>query len=156
MDTLSLREISADDLPIFFEYELDEDARWMAAFTSKDPADRVAFMAHWAKVLADPGVTIRTILVDDEVAGSVLVHGWFGEPEVSYWIGRAYWGRGVASRALALFLDEVPTRPLMARVAKDNLASLRVLEKCGFTRYGTDKGFANARGQEVEEIILRL
>ncbi len=152
----SLRPVSESDLSIFFEHQLDEDARWMAAFTAKDPADRGAFTAHWVKVLADPGVTLRTILVDGVVAGHVLVHGWFGEPEVSYWIGKAYWGQGVASRSLALFLDEIPTRPLMARVAKDNLASLRVLERCGFTCCGEERGFANARGTEVEAWILVL
>ncbi len=80
----------------------------------------------------------------------------FGKPEVSYWIGKPYWGKGVATRALSAFLFHVKVRPLYARVAKDNIASLRVLEKCGFARIGEDKGFANARGEEVEEFILRL
>ena len=47
-------------------------------------------------------------------------------------------------------------RPMYARVVKDNIASLRVLEKCGFTICGEGKGFAYARGEEVEEFILRL
>lgn len=47
-------------------------------------------------------------------------------------------------------------RPLYARVVKDNLASQRVLQKCGFTICGENKGFANARGKEVEEFIMRL
>lgn len=153
---ITLRPVLEADLAAFFEHEQDEAARWMAAFTAKDPTDHAAFMVHWAKILADPGITSRTILADGQVAGHVLVHGWFGEPEVSYWIGRPFWGQGVASRALALFLAQVPTRPLYARVAKDNIASLRVLEKCGFTRYGEDKGFANARGAEVEEFLLAL
>ena len=113
-------------------------------------------MAHWARILADPGITIRTILVEGQVAGHVLVHGWFGDPEITYWIGKAFWGQGVASLALAQFLNIVTVRPLYARVAKDNLASLRVLEKCGFTIRGEGKGFSNARGMEVEEFILNL
>ena len=151
-----LRNVTADDLPIFFEQQLDKDAHFMAAFTAKDPADHMAFSAHWAKIMADPGITIRTIQVDGQVAGHVSVHGWFGEPEVSYWIGKAFWGQGVASLALAQFLNIVTVRPLYARVAKDNLASLRVLEKCGFTIRGEGKGFSNARGMEVEEFILNL
>ncbi len=99
-----LRAVTDGDLPIFFEQQLDKDANFMAAFTAKDPTDRDAFMAHWAKILADPGITIRTILVDGQVAGHVLVYGLFGEPEVSYWIGKAFWGKGVASQALAQFL----------------------------------------------------
>ena len=148
-NTLFLRDVTDSDLPIFFEQQLDKDANVMAAFTSKDPTDRAAFMAHWARILADPGITIRTILVEGQVAGHVLVHGWFGEPEITYWIGKAFWGKGVASQALAQFLDIVAARPLYARVAKDNLPSLRVLEKCGFTITGEDKGFAYARGVQA-------
>jgi RimJ/RimL family protein N-acetyltransferase len=81
----------------------------------------------------------------------------FGEREVSYWIGKEYWGRGIATKALTLFLEELKVRPLYARAAKDNVASLRVLAKCGFTFVGEDRGFANARGGvETEEIILRV
>jgi RimJ/RimL family protein N-acetyltransferase len=153
-NNLFLRAVTDSDLPIFFEQQLDKDANVMAAFTPKDPTDRAAFMAHWAKILADPGITIRTILVEGQVAGHVSVHSWYGEPEITYWIGKAFWGKGVASQALAQFLDLVTVRPLSARVAKDNLASLRVLQKCGFAISGEDKGFANARGVEVEEFIL--
>jgi len=74
-----LREGSSDDLPIFFEHQLDSDANRTAAFTTKDPTDRAAFDAHWAKVLVDKGITIRTIQYDAQVAGSVLCHGWGGE-----------------------------------------------------------------------------
>jgi len=153
---LELRDFTPDDLPIFFEQQLDPQANHMAAFTSKDPTDRDAFMAHWQKVCADEKIIIKTILFDGRVAGYVLVHGWFGDPEVSYWLGRDFWGRGVASGALRLFLEQVTTRPLYGRVVKDSLASLRVLQKCGFALSGEDRGFANARNAEVKELILEL
>ena len=73
---LSLRPVTDTDLPIFFEQQLDPEANWMAAFTAKDPTDRLAFDQHWVKVLADPGITIRTILYQGQVAGSVLCHAW--------------------------------------------------------------------------------
>jgi RimJ/RimL family protein N-acetyltransferase len=151
-----LREISKSDLPIFFEQQLDPEANYMAAVTAKDPEDRTAFTKHWAKILADETITIRTILFEDLVAGHIVSHGWFGEPEISYWIGKEFWGRGVATRALSDFLDQLLDRPLYARTAKDNKASIRVLEKCGFELSGEDKGYSNARGQEVEEFILKL
>lgn len=154
--TIHLRQVLSSDLPVFFEQQLDPDANHMAAFTAKDPTDKAAFQTHWAKILSDETIQIRTILSDDQVAGHVVCHRWFGEPEISYWIGRDFWGRGVATRALSTFLIEVSTRPLHARAAKDNLASLRVLEKCGFKHSGEDKGYANARGEEVEESILIL
>ncbi|GCE07164.1 GNAT family N-acetyltransferase [Dictyobacter aurantiacus] len=156
---LRLREVVEDDLPIFFEYQLDEEANYMAAFTSKDPSDREAFMRHWHRILGDEDTINRTILVDGQVAGSVALYRdeEMDGPEVTYWIGRLYWGRGVATGALALFLSQVvKTRPLYARAAKDNIGSLRVLEKCGFQRVGEGKGFANARGAETEEYVLKL
>ena len=129
----------------------------MAAFTSKDPADRGAFDAHWNRILAEPTVMIRTVLSDGEVAGSVLSYEESGSPEVSYWLGRTFWGRGVATRALATFLADVNrTRPIYARVAKDNAGSIRVLEKCGFTATDEVMGFANARGREIAELVFEL
>ena len=154
---LSLRDVTEADLPIFFAHQLDPDAQAMAAFTARDPTDRDAFTMHWQRILADPVNIIRTIVVDGEVAGSVSSYQDAGRPEVTYWLGREYWGRGLATRALAECLAHVdPTRPIYARAARDNLGSLRVLEKCGFRIIGEDRGFANARGTEVEELLLQL
>jgi RimJ/RimL family protein N-acetyltransferase len=151
-----LRDTTEDDLPIFFEQQLDSDANYMAAFTAKDPTDKDAFTARWAKILGDDTKINKTILLDEQVAGYVACFEQFGEPEVSYWIGKEYWGRGLATKALSDFLGYAKVRPLYARVAKDNIASIRVLEKCGFTISGEGKGFSNARGEEVEEFILKL
>lgn len=151
-----LRDVLESDLPIFFAQGQDPEALHMAAFTAKDPANLDAFNAHWNKILADDTITIKTIMFNKQVAGSILSHAWFGEPEISYWIGKEFWGKGIATQALSVFLEHLETRPLYARVAKDNIASFRVLEKCGFTVSGEDKGFSNARGVEIEEFILKL
>lgn len=155
-EEIMLREVEHGDLPIFFAQQLDPEANYIAAFTAKNPADEAAFMTHWARIMADEGIIIRTILFMGQVAGFVLTHDWFGEPEVSYWLGKEFWGQGIATRALSAFLQEVNTRPLTARAAKDNIGSVRVLQKCGFQITGEDKGFANARGREVEEYIFTL
>jgi RimJ/RimL family protein N-acetyltransferase len=153
-----LRDVTEADLPIFFEQQRDPAANQMAAFTAKDPADREAFTAKWAKILGDDTVTKKAVLVNGQVAGSVsaFVAPWSGQLEVTYWLGREYWGRGIATKALTEFLGHLKARPVYARAAKDNTASIRVLAKCGFTISGHDKGFANARGEEVEEVVLRL
>ena len=153
---LLLREVREDDLPIFFEQQLDPEANYMAAFTAKNPADRDAFTAHWNKNLGDDTTTNKTILFAGQVVGHIASFERLGKPEVTYWIGKEYWGKGLATRALAEFLGQVKVRPLYARAAKDNTASIRVLEKCGFEISGQDKGFSHARGKEVEEFILEL
>jgi hypothetical protein len=79
-----LRDVTDDDLPIFFRQQLDEDANHMAAFTRKVPGDWDAFMDHWTKILSDPTITTKTILFNGSVAGNILSHGWFGRLEVSY------------------------------------------------------------------------
>jgi RimJ/RimL family protein N-acetyltransferase len=143
----------------------------MAAFGAADPTDRFAFDARWVRILADPAIAVRAIVVDPAalgtgsradsagaLAGSILL--WrdpdLPGPEVSYWLGRAFWGRGVATEALRLFLAEVETRPLFGRAAADNAASIRVLEHCGFVRAGEDEGWSDALGRTVREVILRL
>ncbi|HKW15172.1 MAG TPA: GNAT family N-acetyltransferase [Candidatus Krumholzibacteria bacterium] len=156
-DDFYLREVVEDDLPWFFEFQLDRDANYMAAFIARDPTDREAFTAHWKKILAGPTNIIRTIVCDGQVVGSVSSWETDCKPEVTYWIGKEHWGRGIATRALATFLVEAnATRPIYARVARDNLGSRRVLEKCGFRIIGEMKGFAGARGEEIEELLLEL
>lgn len=152
----SLRPVVATDLAIFFEQQLDVAANHMAAFTAKDPTNKEAFMAKWAKILADETLIKQTILSDGLVAGNVVCHRWFGEPEVSYWLGKPFWGRGIATEALGQLLGMMTERPLFARVAQDNIASLRVLQKCGFVQFAEDRGFAAARGEEIAEFILRI
>lgn len=152
-DEILLRDVTEPDLPIFFEHQLDPDATEMAAFPSRD---KDAFMAHWAKIMADDSVISKTILFDGQVAGNIVSFEMDGNREVGYWIGKEHWGKGIATKALAAFLGQVKTRPLYAHIAKHNVASQRVLEKCGFAIVREDKGFPNAHGEEIEEFILKL
>jgi RimJ/RimL family protein N-acetyltransferase len=153
---LRLRDVIELDLPLFFEHQRDPIANHMAAFTARDPDDREAFMGKWASILGNEAIVKKSILYNGRLVGHVVSFEHAGRPEVTYWLDRAYWGRGLATRSLALFVGQLKRRPLYARAAKDNAASIRVLEKCGFVIAGVDKGFANARGQEIEEFILRL
>ncbi|MFF4498950.1 GNAT family N-acetyltransferase [Streptomyces sp. NPDC001401] len=150
-----LREVHDSDLPVFFRQMNDPEAVRMAAFTPKDPADRDAFEALWKRIRAS-GDVARTVLADGDVVGSAAVYGEPGEREVTYWVDRTYWGRGVATAALRELLAEVRERPLYARAAADNAGSLRVLEKCGFRLTARTSGFANARGEEIDEVVLTL
>jgi RimJ/RimL family protein N-acetyltransferase len=154
---MTLRNVESHDLPIFFEYQLDHEANYMAAFIARDPTNREAFMAHWHRILANKTCSIRTIVFNGRVAGSVSSYEEAGRPEVTYWLGKEFWGKGIATWALREFLaHHNPARTIYARVAKDNLGSRRVLEKCGFTIIGESRGFANARGQEIDELLLEL
>lgn len=154
-----LRDVVESDLLVFFEQQLDREANEMDAFTSKDPNDKVAFLDHWKKIRSDNAIVIKTVVIDeDKVAGYVLSYPDLdlGQPEAAYWIGKEYWGKGIATRALSEFLNLQKIRPIFARVVKDNFPSFSVLQKCNFKVVGEGKGFANARGREIEELVLKL
>lgn len=134
---VALRPVESGDLPLFFEHQRDPIAVAMVDFK---PRDRAAFDQHWAKILADESGLIRTIVATfdesqpkERVAGNIVSWSSDGKREIGYWIDRAYWGRGVGTAALSAFLQLEKTRPLYAGVAKHNVGSLRVLQKCGFT-----------------------
>lgn len=151
-----LREVRDEDLPLLFEQWTDPIAEHMAAFTTPDQADWDAFERRWSRLRADESLITRAIVVDGEVTGTIGSWGDPGEREVTYWIGRSHWGKGIATGALSAFLAVDLSRPLHARVAYDNVASRRVLEKCGFHIIATERGFAQARSAEIEEQVLRL
>jgi RimJ/RimL family protein N-acetyltransferase len=153
---VALRPVDDSDLDALFEQRRDPESVRMAAFTAEDPDDRTAFDVHMAKVRTSPEVTTRAITVDGRLAGSIASFVIEGDTEVTYWIDRSFWGQGIAGRALALLLESIPVRPIFARVASDNVGSLKVLQKAGFAITGTEISFANGRNTEIEETILRL
>src|SRR5919204_1661094 len=153
---LTLREVRDKDLPLPFEQWADPVAVHMAAFTAPDHIDREAFERRWSRLRADETVLARVIVVDDDVAGTIGSWGDSGEREVTYWIGRSYWGKGIATDALNAFLAVDRSRPLHARVASDNVASRRVLEKFGFHVIATERNVTEARSAEIEDLVLRL
>ena len=124
----------------------------MAAFPSRD---REAFDVYWAKIMAIDTVINMVIEVDGQVAGHLDSYLIESERQVGFWLGREFWGKGIATEALKQFLVVVKTRPLFGHVAKHNAASLRVLEKCGFNVIGEDK-YTNPANEEVDEFVLRL
>jgi len=132
-DEPSLRDVVASDIPIFYEQQADPEAAAMAAFPPRDEADH---FAHLKKILGDPTVFMRTIIFGGEVAGNLVSWATDDGQEIGYWIGRPYWGKGIASAVLPTFVKLVEQRPLHAYVAEHNAASIRVLEKAGFVHSG--------------------
>jgi [ribosomal protein S5]-alanine N-acetyltransferase len=154
--TLTLPKTEEDDLNTFFQFQLDKEANYLAAFTSKDPNDKTAYMEKYTKFLTDPTINMRTIKAHGEIIGSIAKFIMQNEAGITYWIDRKSWGQGFATAALKDFLKIEQIRPIYARVAFDNYGSQKVLEKCGFVKIGSDKGFANARQREIEEYIYKL
>lgn len=154
-DLVSLRAVDAHDLPIFFAHQLDPEATRLAGFPSRE---REAFLTHWTtNIIGNPASTNRTILVDGCVAG--YIGSWTNadtrERLLCYWLGREFWGRGIASAAVSQFLRAESTRPLVACVVKHNVGSIRVLEKSGFTLTGED-ALTLPDGTPSEELIYVL
>lgn len=142
MPNIHLRDVLESDLPIFYEQQLDPEATAMANFPSRE---REAFMAHWAKIMAGETNILKTIVCDGQVAGNIVSWEMDGQREVGYWLGKPFWGRGIATAALSALLEQVKIRPLYAYVFRSNVASLKVLQKCGFLPTGEDGDFTILR-----------
>jgi RimJ/RimL family protein N-acetyltransferase len=147
-----LREVVEDDLPVLFEQQRDPEAVEMAAFPARE---REPFFEHWHRIMRDEELVAKTIVSDGEVAGNVVSFERDGKQLVGYWLGREFWGRGLATRALAELVQELTIRPLYAEVATGNIGSIRVLEKCGFERVDSviehDEKFG-----DVELLVMKL
>ena len=148
-----LRDVEPADLDAFFEQQLDPEATAMAVFPARD---RGAFDAHWQRILADDSTMQWTIVADGAVAGNIGCWTQEGKRLVGYWVGREFWGRGLATAALAELAAEVPERPLHAWVAASNVGSIRVLEKCGFVEVDRHTEHDEQAGRVIEEILYRL
>ena len=153
---INLRQTKIEDLELLFQFQLDKEGQYLAAFTPKDPTDKAAYITKYTKLLRDQTVNNQTILTDNIIVGSIAKFVMDGESEITYWIDRKFWGQGLATKALIEFLAKETNRPVFARVAFDNFGSQKVLENCGFVKVGNDKGFANARQKEIVEFIYKL
>ncbi|MCB0697310.1 MAG: GNAT family N-acetyltransferase [Chitinophagaceae bacterium] len=153
---MHLQKTTVDDLETLFIFQTDETSNYVAAFNTPDPADKQAYMEKWRKIVANSTINMKTIFVDDVPVGSVAHFEIEDETNVSYWIDRQHWGKGIATKALQQLLATTDKKILYARIAYDNTGSQKVLERNGFVRIGTDKGFANGRGKEIEEFVYRL
>lgn len=154
--TITLVETEEDDLNTFFQFQLDQEANYLAAFTAKDPTDKAAYIEKYTRFLTDPTINMRTIKAGDEIVGSIAKFIMGDDAGITYWIDRKFWGQGIATAAIKEFLKIEQVRPIYGHVAFDNHGSQKVLEKCGFVKIGTDRGFANARQTEIEEYIYKL
>ncbi|WP_327236733.1 GNAT family N-acetyltransferase [Streptomyces sp. NBC_01317] len=134
-EQVCLRGVEPADLEAFFAYEHDPEAVRRANFP---PREREAFMAHWTtNILGNPTGFVQAVTVDGELAGNVMAWWDEGRRSIGYWLGRRYWGRGIGTRAVALFLEQEKARPLYADSFVGNTGSVRLLERLGFRRTDT-------------------
>ena len=150
-----LRDVCQEDLAQLFEHQNDSEANLMAAFP---PRPQPLFMEHWQnKILGDPAALKKAIIVDEsQLAGNILSWEQCGRQLVGYWLGRQYWGKGIATAALMKFLSMVSIRPLFAYAAKHNVGSIKVLQKCGFKAVGEQKVFSEVHDHEIDELTFML
>jgi len=153
---ISLRPICDSDLPIFFTHQQHQPALQMAAFVHEDPSDRALFDTHWAKLMGSDKILKRSIEADGRLVGHIMSFEIEGDREITYWIDHHHWGKGIAGEALSQFVMLENTRPLFGRAAKDNIASIRSMQRCGFKLIAQERGFANARGEEIDEVVMEL
>lgn len=153
---LELKNTELNDLEVLFDFQLDQKANYLAAFTSKDPTDKISYLEKWTKLLSNTSINSKTIFIKNKIVGSIAKYEIDGVAEITYWIGKEFWRKGIASNALCLFLEIEKKRPINGRVAFDNFGSIKVLEINGFKQIGIEKGFSNSRNMEIDEIIYQL
>ena len=152
-EDVRLREVEDGDIHVFFEQQLDPVATQTAGFPSRGEDE---FHSHWRRVRSNENNILRTILFKGKVSGNIVSWEQDGKRQIGYWIGRKFWGKGIASQALAQFLVVVKARPLYAYVAKHNTASIRVLEKNGFTISVEDSQLDSTKNEKIEEVLFLL
>lgn len=153
---MHIRPTTIADLETLFSFQLDDGASHMAAFMPENWTDREAYITKWTRLISEGKVYVYTIIVDNEIVGSVGSWQLVDEWQITYWIGKKFWGKGIATAAAMEFLKVFTTRPIYGRAAFDNAGSARVLEKCGFIQTGSDMHYSHARAKEIEERICRL
>lgn len=153
---IHLSRTTTADLETLFIFQTNPEGIQMAAFTAEDPTDKKAYIEKWTKIVSNPEINMQTIRIDGQIVGSIIHFDMMDETNVSYWIDQPHWGKGIASKALTEFIKSSTKRPLFGRTAFDNIASQKVLENCGFKVVGKEKGFANARQKEIEELVYLL
>ncbi len=153
---ITLSKTQVEDLDTLFTFQSTPEGIQMAAFTPENPFDKEFYITKWTKIVLNPDIMMQTIWMNERIVGSVVHFDMMNETNVSYWIDKPFWGQGIATNALQLFLTKTTKRPLYARIAFDNYGSQRVVEKCGFKHIAEDYGYANVRKQEIKEFIYRL
>lgn len=156
MNHIELRDLDDDDLDAVFEMMRDPEGIAMAAFTAEDPDDRDAFDEWMSRQRGDADVLYQVVTENGGFAGTAAVFTVDGDREVSFWIARHAWNRGVATAALRLLVSREPVRPLFARAAAHNVASIAVFRHAGFTEVSRNVAYAPGLGREVEEIVFAL
>jgi RimJ/RimL family protein N-acetyltransferase len=148
-----LREVEPSDLEVFYHHQQDTESNELAKVYPRERGDH---NEHWARILVNPEVIVRTIVFNGDPVGNINVFRVEDEWFVGYWVGRAHWGNGIATRALVAMLEIADARPLLTRVASENIGSIRVLERCGFIKTGEHDSDASERFMACTEAWFEL
>jgi RimJ/RimL family protein N-acetyltransferase len=143
-------------------FDDDEVMRFIGNGQRRDHAYYVSLVERQRSLAADSGLCLFSVVVDGEVAGFAGVHPWSHEwgptglPEIGWRLGRAFWGRGVATQAARAMVEraraaEVPR--LISMIHESNAASFRVARKLGMA---TEDVLVSPEGNPVHQLGLAL
>lgn len=152
---LHLSPVQESDIPALFRFQDDKDAQYQAAGGAAHESEEA--YREFLKRVESKGAVFRTILLEGAPVGYIAAFDRFELRELSYWIGRKFWGQGLATRAVGQWIKEypLPEGGLYARAVKDHPASARVLDKNGFSAVKEESYFSDIRDAVVEEILYK-
>lgn len=116
----------------------------------------------WLAQCAEPGGRSLALAIDagEGLVGAISLAGLDDEPELGYWLGREYWGKGYMTLAFTAFLayafDTLEVPSVRSTVFEHNLASLRLQERAGFRVFDRVVHHSLARGNAVPGVLTRL
>lgn len=160
-ETCRLRAMVPSDAASLARHANDRDIWLNLRDRFPHPYGQADAEAYIARVAADDPTTSFAIVVDDSAVGGVgLMLGHDIErvsAEIGYWLGRAYWGRGIMTDAVRAATDyafgTLDLRRVFAVPFAHNVASQRVLEKVGYVREGAMRRCAIKDGRLIDQFL---
>lgn len=124
-----------------------ENAKTFIAFATLNPNSKIFAIEMNGKPIGSIGLHLQTDILRKNA-------------EIGYWLGEAYWGKGIIAKAIPQIIDygykNMDIVRIFARIFGTNIASQKVVEKCGFILEGKYEKTIFKNGEYLDELIYAI